>query len=65
MTEDEREKIYWMSADAFMNIKNPTLETCLVWLRSYHKKFRPEQLRYIPIEHRELCKIQLKLEGLL
>jgi len=43
----------------------PTAEQCMVWLRNYPNYARVRQLRYIPKKHKEFCKAQLKLEGLL
>jgi len=65
MTENEYETFYYMGKTRFAKLTNPTLEQCLVWLRSYKTEIIPQRINYIPKKHREFCKIQLKLEGLL
>jgi len=59
---------YKQARDEFTIIANPTKQQCLKYLRVKVIFFSKSNLMencYIPIEHREFCKIQLKLEGLL
>jgi len=60
-----------MTHDKFFRLKDPNIQQCLEYL---HLKITPSlftdvvlknRLSYIPEKHRELCRIQLKLEGLL
>ncbi|MDH5645208.1 MAG: hypothetical protein OEZ01_04330 [Candidatus Heimdallarchaeota archaeon] len=63
MTKEEHQKISAMFSGEFQKIKNPTLEQCLVWLRSYDKNKRLEFVHAIPKKHRKFCVLQLKLEN--
>jgi len=65
MTKNERYKINCMFIDEFKKIKNPTAEQCLLWIISYPRFIRVNQLKHIPEEHRNFCEAQLKLEGLM
>jgi len=64
MTKTEYEKFYYMEPPQFEEIKNPTAEQCLVFLRGFGKCNALHYQHLIPKKYRAACETQLKLEGL-
>ncbi|MDH5645203.1 MAG: hypothetical protein OEZ01_04305 [Candidatus Heimdallarchaeota archaeon] len=64
MTEEEYETFFRMGSYTFRELKNPTVEQCLAFLRGFRGDLATHDIAInIPKKHQDFCKTQLKLEG--